>query len=83
MTASEEKPMVTAKEQRMTIKNLGMKQIIVNETWYPIVKIWYESWVKYTMFDKSDKNIPGGIDNLEQVNGPKPGEIDNSALQGI
>ena len=32
------------------------------------------------MFDRSDKEIPEGIDNLDKVGGPKPDKIDNSAL---
>ena len=65
------------------MKQIGIPVQIVGETWYPIDKLWYDLWVKYTMFDRGDQDIPGGLDNLVNVCGPRPGKIDNSVLQGL
>ena len=62
---------------------LGIKLPKLHDTWYPIDINWYNSWVKYTMFDKADDEIPGGLENLDKIGIPRPGKIDNSALQGI
>ena len=73
----------TPQQERELIKNIGIKLLQVGELWYPIDKHWYDSWEKYTMFNKGDNEIADGIENLHQINGPRPGAIDNSALIGI
>ena len=65
------------------MKQLGIPIQNVGESWYPIDKQWYDSWVKYTMYDKGDQDIPGGLANLDKIGESRPGKIDNSALKGM
>merc|ERR1719242_1875039 len=62
------------------MKRVGIKTQQTGDTWYPIDKKWYDSWERYTMFDKGDDDIPGGIDKLHEIDEPRPGKIDNSEL---
>merc|ERR1712154_54043 len=71
----------TPQQQRILMKKLGIKVQRVGELWYPIDKKWYDSWERYTMFDKGDDDIPGGLENLHEIGEPRPGQIDNSKLQ--
>eukprot|EP01084_Bolivina_argentea_P007867 14768_1 len=71
----------TPQQQRKCMKKLGIKVQNVGDFWYPIDKKWYDSWERYTMMSKGDDDIPGGIENLHEIGEPRPGKIDNSALQ--
>merc|ERR1719242_197883 len=62
------------------MKRVGIKTQQTGDTWYPIDKKWYDSWERYTMFEKGDDDIPGGIDKLHEIDEPRPGKIDNSEL---
>ncbi len=72
----------TPQQQRICMKKICFKNPTVGEYWYPIDKKWYDSWERYTMFNKGNDDIPDGIDNLHNIGEPRPGKIDNSALQG-
>eukprot|EP01083_Nonionella_stella_P079445 217988_1 len=71
----------TPQQQRICMKKLGIKVQNVGDYWYPIDKKWYNSWERYTMFNKGNDDIPGGIENLHKIGEPRPGKIDNAALQ--
>eukprot|EP01083_Nonionella_stella_P276082 937877_1 len=71
----------TPQQQRQCMKNVGLKSPNVGDYWYPIDKKWYNSWERYTMFNKGNDDIPGGIENLHKIGEPRPGKIDNAALQ--
>ena len=73
----------TPQQQRILMKRIGIKTQETGDVWYPIDKKWYDSWERYTMFDKGDDDIPGGIDKLHEIDEPRPGKIDNSALVGM
>ena len=73
----------SALQQRIMMKRLGLPLQIVKESWYPIDKKWYDSWIKYTMYDKGDQDIRGGIENLDKNTELRPGKIDNSALKSM
>jgi len=71
----------TAKQQRVLMKKLGVRNQVAGESWFPIDRKWYDSWKKYTLWDKGDDDIDGGLDALDDGEYPRPGPIDNSDLQ--
>eukprot|EP00486_Rosalina_sp_Unknown_P000500 CAMPEP_0201565528 /NCGR_PEP_ID=MMETSP0190_2-20130828/4688_1 /ASSEMBLY_ACC=CAM_ASM_000263 /TAXON_ID=37353 /ORGANISM="Rosalina sp." /LENGTH=888 /DNA_ID=CAMNT_0047983127 /DNA_START=184 /DNA_END=2847 /DNA_ORIENTATION=+ len=71
----------TPQQQRRLMKKIGIPVQKVGEIWYPIDKKWYDAFVRYTQWDKGDKDIDGGLENLHETADPRPGPIDNSELQ--
>mmetsp|Transcript_17960 Transcript_17960/g.28371 ORF Transcript_17960/g.28371 Transcript_17960/m.28371 type:complete len:1182 (+) Transcript_17960:107-3652(+) len=70
----------TVQQQRTLMKRLGERMTKTGEQWFPIDKKWYDSWKTYTMWDKGDDDIPGGLEDLDKCGLPRPGKIDNSDL---
>ena len=74
-----------AKQQRQLMQRIGLGTSVmaVGETWYPVAFEWYNSWKAYTMWNKGDADIDGGIDALNNLKAPRPDTINNLALQGL
>mmetsp|Transcript_56823 Transcript_56823/g.69441 ORF Transcript_56823/g.69441 Transcript_56823/m.69441 type:complete len:444 (+) Transcript_56823:40-1371(+) len=75
---------LSVKKERKEYDDIASKvRDIENDYWYPISKTWWDTWVEYTQYGINDKDIPGGYMYMERRSAPKPGKIDNSALQDM
>ena len=75
---------LSIKKERQGYIDITKKvKYIENDYWYPISKIWWNTWINYTQYGINKNDIPGGYMYMENRKANKPGKIDNHLLQDI